>query len=1407
MSQPARAIPMNAQRPSITSQPEDAEARVGDSWGFAVRATPYDAVTYQWRKDGESMTNNPTAGAYILVLNPLSSEDAGGYDVVVTNGGRSVTSRVARLTLLPPPELTLQRAVSFGQTRQVTVSFSDSISESSATNLENFELRGDVVLVGAARHFRHKDMVVLTYDAIGISKPTEVLVRTAQSIRGVNLTGPTNTMVERGPALPSEAYQRVHGFQDDFSSPVRNPRWVARGRSGRNTPALIDSFQQTNGVMRIMGDAHDPVHLLYEEPGYNKTNQEVLVRMSYHPPDKLGYQQVPFGSDEMRAGPSVGVRYVGISGSGDYLGLNLHIRNWGVADNTPFGVQFLSDWQAWSRGTPVSWRVHEWYWLRLRLKPSSQPGAPDAFAKFWAADGTTPEPATWITWNYWPSASGVDTVVGGFGAHEVDQGYAGLGGPTRTDLLRWFQADYFLLKAEGLPEIEVTPELPKAPAIDWSQSRVPVAPNGTAVLMPLLTGEWPMQFSWWKDGQLIPGQTNVSLTISNASPSSTGAFQLAAANLLGGITSAPVAVVLQSVPLFTQNPTAATLIAGTNARLSAVAIGKGPMSFQWYQDGVKIPAETFSSLNLASVSGSNGGEYVVEAMNDLGRARSASARIEVLVPPLLRQGPGPQTVSLGGSVRFSAEATGTPPLFYEWLRDGVSLNAPSDPSLLFQDVKGSDAGIISVRVKNAQGSVTSDSALLRVVEPLRFIQQPQGATLPMAQDSPLSLRVEVAGSEPMALQWRFCGRDIPNATNRTYSVDQASLADAGLYTAVVLNEAGATTSDPADVKFGAPDRPGGDAFSQAVLLDDPQGLVGGSNETATREAGEPLHAAQPGRRSVWYRWTAPQNGVLTVRTLGSAFDTLLAVYTGDQVGALTEIASNDDAPSARGFTSELTFSATRGVGYMLALDAMGDKGGKYVLSWDFSPGDLGVPSITEQPASQTLPAGSGVELRVGAIRADSIGWRFNGRLLAGATSNSLTLPALSADQVGIYIAEVRGGGRIIYSHEAVVEIGPQPAVHSRDKLADWEGVPSPGALGALSPAGSAFAPQALLVSEGSVVSHWVNNEAYTTQLGEQNHGDKLVRRTGWLPVVVDRDGYLVITTTNSSIQPAMAIYDAADTTRALANGVGSALVLPSAQAHRPYWFVFGSDGQASGAVLLVCIAGVPPPRSSSEAKVAVRPSADGQSVTLAAPPMGGVIPAPRYSWLRNGVLIQGANGAELYVTAAEAAATGRYTVVADNGVGLARYEAEMSEITMPLAAMYGSAGISGGAFHFRLLGTTGQRVRVQAGRSVGGQWESLDELWLPAGGIEYTDSRAGGRSTGFYQPSEVALGLTAQVDYADGSRSWEISGGRLGGTFVIETTTDDVSWSPVRTNRVAEALYRHWVPADFRGRLRVQTAH
>ncbi len=114
------------------------------------------------------------------------------------------------------------------------------------------------------------------------------------------------------------------------------------------------------------------------------------------------------------------------------------------------------------------------------------------------------------------------------------------------------------------------------------------------------------------------------------------------------------------------------------------------------------------------------------------------------------------------------------------------------------------------------------------------------------------------------------------------------------------------------------------------------GSITGTNIGSNKESGEPSHSPDnnPGGGSVWYNWTAPSSGSVNMTTLGSNYDTILAVYTGGTIATLgTPLAENDDVDPGVITSSTVTFNATAGTVYRIVLDGWGGEAGNFVLNW------------------------------------------------------------------------------------------------------------------------------------------------------------------------------------------------------------------------------------------------------------------------------------------------------------------------------------------------------------------------------------------------------------------------------------------------------------------------------------------
>ncbi len=151
--------------------------------------------------------------------------------------------------------------------------------------------------------------------------------------------------------------------------------------------------------------------------------------------------------------------------------------------------------------------------------------------------------------------------------------------------------------------------------------------------------------------------------------------------------------------------------------------------------------------------------------------------------------------------------------------------------------------------------------------------------------------------------------------------------------------------------------PVNDAFASATRLDAVPQVNVASTTNATKEFNEPNHAGNSGGKSAWWRFQPPDDGVLTLSTTNSTFDTLLAVYTGNQVSALTNIANNDDAyAGAPGGFSQLTVAVRSNQVYRIAVDGYGGVSGSVALHYSFAPSPVFRLTLGSTVGGTLLPA-------------------------------------------------------------------------------------------------------------------------------------------------------------------------------------------------------------------------------------------------------------------------------------------------------------------------------------------------------------------------------------------------------------------------------------------------------------------
>jgi hypothetical protein len=135
-------------------------------------------------------------------------------------------------------------------------------------------------------------------------------------------------------------------------------------------------------------------------------------------------------------------------------------------------------------------------------------------------------------------------------------------------------------------------------------------------------------------------------------------------------------------------------------------------------------------------------------------------------------------------------------------------------------------------------------------------------------------------------------------------------------------------------------RPENDRFANALEVQGSHLRVTTSNRAATTEraggpfgTGEPHYGDNQGGHSLWYRWTAPADGLCVLRGEGLPRGVLLGVYVGSDPARLTEISANAFAPGG----DPTVFRASAGTSYWVMVDGLDGEEGEITWTLDLRP--------------------------------------------------------------------------------------------------------------------------------------------------------------------------------------------------------------------------------------------------------------------------------------------------------------------------------------------------------------------------------------------------------------------------------------------------------------------------------------
>ena len=542
-----------------------------------------------------------------------------------------------------------------------------------------------------------------------------------------------------------------------------------------------------------------------------------------------------------------------------------------------------------------------------------------------------------------------------------------------------------------------------------------------------------------------------------------------------------------------------------------------------------------------------------------------------------------------------------------------------------------------------------------------------------------------------------------------------------------------------------------DHFADRQTLADPVAVVLGSNVGATVEPGEPRHAGKPGGRSLWVSWIAPTNGLLTISTAGSTFDTLLAVYTleeGDDppLERLREEAEGDDEDSTP--LTALGLGTQAGQRYEIAVDGFAGATGDIRLELAFFASGAGMAKIVRTPGDQALRAGDTLILTVDLVPVPELElrWHLNGEEVDDGEEPTLVVQHLEPADTGFYELELKLDDLAFFSAPIEIQLNSEgeTTVLARNKLEEAAG-------SGLRPAvdGAAKRRIAPAAADAGVTRGYNGSQVFQTAYAtrdpaEPQHCGVPGGPSYWFAYQPPADGVLRLDTEGSDYDTLLAVYTYDPPLTGFASLVsvacddnsgasaGAARVEFRAVATRSYFIVVDGVNGARGIAHLnyALTAAEPPPA----APTITRPPqsqmvAAGSTIALTVVARGQT--PLTLQWFHDGLPMNGQTNGALTLTAIQPADAGAYRAVVGNAVGSVSSEPAVIDVRSVAGIAVSAAS---GQARLSFPAGRGYQYLLEAAPDAGAlAWDRVQTALADAGGMVQVQTSIAGVNQRFYR--------------------------------------------------------------------------
>lgn len=345
--------------------------------------------------------------------------------------------------------------------------------------------------------------------------------------------------------------------------------------------------------------------------------------------------------------------------------------------------------------------------------------------------------------------------------------------------------------------------------------------TATATSVPAPAVQWQVSVGTSGTWTNVPGATLNSLVVSNIQFSQNGdQYRAVFTNTCGTINSnAAVLTVNRAPQVATVAPAAQTICAGSQVTFTASSTGGSPAStIQWQSRPnsagtfTNISGATSASYSFLTTAGNNGSEYRAVFTNICGSTTSNVGVLTVDNVATITNQPSNVAQCVGGTVTFTAMATGTPTPTIQWqvsinggtsytdLNNGGNISGAQTTTLTLSNIAVNQTNnLYRANFTNTCGTVSSIGGVLTVnVAP---VVTANPTSLEVCTNSVATFNAAATATPAANVQWQVSvgtsgtWTNIANATGASFTITSATLGQSGnSYRAVFTNACGSTTT-------------------------------------------------------------------------------------------------------------------------------------------------------------------------------------------------------------------------------------------------------------------------------------------------------------------------------------------------------------------------------------------------------------------------------------------------------------------------------------------------------------------------------------------------------------------------------------------------------------------------------------